>query len=160
MTKDEILDALEDQREDLLEAIDGLSDEELEETSLDGGRSVKDILIHISAWEAELVKLLWQVNQGQQPTTIHFSQVDVDVTNQAWFEAYHDRLLERVLDDFAAVRKQTVRRIEKFSEQDLTDPQRFPWLNGHPLAEWVASDSFEHDAEHAAQIKAWRTQRS
>jgi hypothetical protein len=160
MTKDELLDVLEDERENLLEAIDGLSDEDLSEPSLDGSRSVKDILIHISAWEAELIKLLWQAKQGQQPTTIHFSQVDVDAANQAWFEAYHDRPLERVLGDFAAVRKQTTKRVESLSEDDLTNPQRFPWLNGRPLAEWIAGDSFEHDAEHAAQIKAWRAKRA
>ncbi len=157
MTKDEILDALEDERERFLKAIDGLSEEELQEPSLAGGWSVKDVMIHISAWEAELVKLLWQVKQNERPTTMHFNNVDVDARNLEWFTAYHQRPLERVLDDFAAVRKQTARRIEGFSDKDLTDPQRYPWLEGHPLSEWVASDSFEHDAEHTAQIRAWRT---
>jgi hypothetical protein len=160
MIKDEILDALEDERENFLEAIDGLTDEELEEPSLDGGWSAKDIMIHISAWEAELIKLLWQVKQGQKPSTMHFTQVDVDATNQEWFEAYHNRPMERVLDDFAAVRKQTTKRVDGFSEQELTDPKRYTWLNGRPLAAWVAGDSFEHDAEHAVQIKTWRAQRS
>jgi hypothetical protein len=157
MTKDELLDALEDERENFLDAIDGLSDEALLEPALAGGRSVKDVMIHISAWEAELVKLLWQVKQGDQPSTVHFSSVDVDARNEEWFTAYHDRPLPRVLDDFAAVRKQTVRRVEGLSDKDLNDPDRYDWLKGRPLWEWIAGDSFEHDAEHAAQIKEWRS---
>jgi hypothetical protein len=157
MTNDELLDALEDERENFLKAIDGLSDEELQEPALAGGWSVKDVIIHISAWEAELVKLLWQVKQGEPPSTVHFSNVEVDARNLEWFTAYHDRPLPRVLDDFAAVRKQTVRRVEGLNDEDLNDPQRYTWLKGRPLWEWVAGDSFEHDAEHAAQIKEWRS---
>ena len=156
MTKDDIFDVLEDERENFLEAIDGLTDDELQASGVVGEWSIKDIMIHLSAWEAELVKLLWQVKQGQKPSTIHFSDVQVDERNQEWFVAYHARPLERVIDDFAAVRKQTVRRLESFSEQDLNDPLRYAWLNGHPLWEWVAEDSFKHDAEHTAQIKEWR----
>jgi hypothetical protein len=156
MTKDEILDALEDEREKFLEAIDGLSDDEIQAPGVVGSWSVKDIMIHLSAWEAEMVKLLWQAHSGQKPTTMHFSQVDVDAINREWFDAYHDRPLERVFDDFAAVRKQTARRVDGLTDQALEDPQRYDWLGGRPLWEWVAGDSFEHEAEHAAQILKWR----
>ena len=155
MTKDEILDALEDERENFLEAIDGLAEKEIQTAGVVGDWSVKDIMIHLSAWEAELVKLLWQAHNNQKPTTVHFSQVDVDAINQEWFVAYHDRPLERVLADFAAVRKQTARRVDVFTDRDLEDSQRYDWLEGRPLWEWIAGDSFEHEAEHTAQILAW-----
>lgn len=156
MTKDEITDALEDGRELFLDAIDGLSDEEMQTAGVVGDWSIKDIMIHISAWEAELVKLLWQIKQGQKPTTMHFSDRQVDEVNQEWFVAYHARPFERVMDDFAAVRKQTARRLEGYSEEELNNPQGYGWLNGHPLWEWVAEDSYQHEAEHTAQIRAWR----
>ena len=73
MTKDELLDALEEERENFMEAIAGLSDEELEQPGASGEWSVKDVLSHLSMWEAELIKLLWQARKGQKPTTIHFS---------------------------------------------------------------------------------------
>jgi hypothetical protein len=154
MTKDEILDALENERENLLEAIDGMTPEEMEQPGPGDEWSVKDILIHLSAWEAELVKLLWQAKQGQRPSTVHFSNIDVDTLNREWYLAYKDRPLERVLPDFEAVRKQTIRRVESFSDKDLNDEQRFPWLEGTPLWEWIANDSYGHEAEHAAQILA------
>lgn len=156
MTRDEILDALEDEREKFLEAIDGLTDRQIQMPGVVGEWSVKDIMIHLSAWEAEVVKLLWQAKNGQKPSSMHFTQVDVDATNQQWFSDYHSRSLERVQDDFAAVRKQTVRRVEAFSDKDLEDPQRYSWLGDRPLWEWIAGDSFEHEAEHTEQILAWR----
>ncbi|MBN2551103.1 MAG: ClbS/DfsB family four-helix bundle protein [Anaerolineales bacterium] len=156
MTQDEILDALEEWREKLLEAIEGLSDEQLQQPGVTGEWSVKDILFHLSMWEAELVRLLWQAAQGDRPTSMHFTQVDVDQTNAAWTQRGQDRSLEQVFADLEAVRRQTVRRVMAFSDQDLADPQRYPWLDGRPLWEWIASDSFEHEREHAAEILAWR----
>jgi hypothetical protein len=156
MNKDEISDALEDERENFLEAIDGLSAEQLQTSGVVGEWSVKDIMIHLSAWEAELVKLLWQARQGQKPTTLHFSQIDTDAINQQWFENYRSRSLERVIDDFEAVRKQTIRRLEAFSDDDLNQAQLFTWQGKQPLWEWIANDSFQHENEHAAQIREWR----
>lgn len=156
MTQDEILDALEDQREKFLEAIDGLNEDQLTEPGVVGEWSVKDIMFHLTMWEAELVKLLWQAAQGVQPTTVHFSKTPVDELNAAWSALSRTRSLDQVIDDFAGVRKQTSRRVSAFKDQDLKDVQRFPWLKGHPLWEWIAEDSFKHEAEHTAQILAWR----
>jgi hypothetical protein len=156
MTQDEILDALEDQRENFLEAIDGLSDEQLVQPGVVGDWSVKDIMFHLTMWEAELVKLLWQAAQGVQPTTAQFGKMPVDERNAVWGAQSKDRTLEQVIDDFAGVRKQTSRRVTAFKDIDLEDPQRYPWLNGHPLWVWIAEDSFKHEAEHTAQILNWR----
>ena len=159
MNKDEILDALEDEREKLLDAIDGLPEEALLEPGVIEGWSIKDVLYHLSMWEAEMVKLLWQASQGQKPTTVHFGKIDVDATNAAWLAQGQERSLELVLADFQAVRRQTGRRVDIFSDADLNDPQHYSWLKGRPLWEWIAGDSFEHEAEHAAQIVEWRARR-
>jgi hypothetical protein len=156
MTQDEILDRLEDEREAFLEAIDGLTDEQLEQPGVVGDWSIKDLLFHLTMWEAELVKLLWQAAQGVQPTTVQFSKLSVDERNALWSVQSKDRTLEQVIDDFAGVRKQTSRRVTAFKDKDLEDPQRYPWLKGHPLWVWIAEDSFKHEAEHVAQILAWR----
>lgn len=156
MTKKEILERLESEREHFLDVLEGLSDEDLEKPGVVGEWSIKDILIHLSRWEAELVKLLFQARQGQKPTTIHFSQLDVDATNQQWYKESHLRPLHMALDDFHAVRNQTILRVEAFSDRDLTDPNRFSWAEKRPLEEWIASDSFGHESEHIEQITAWR----
>ncbi len=161
MNKEEILDALEDEREKFLDAIEGLSEAQMQEAGVCDDWCVKDILFHLSMWEAELVKLLWQAARGQRPTTAHFSgtPTPVDQINAAWLEKGRQRSLDQVMEDFQSVRKQTSRRVSAFSDKMLSDAQRFDWLQGRPLWEWVAGDSFEHEAEHADQIREWRARR-
>ena len=159
MTKDEILDALEDEREKFLEAIEGLPNEALEEPGVVGEWSVKDIIFHVSMWEAELVKLLWQAEQGGEPTSLLIADISIDETNTPWHEQSRTRSLDQVLEDFAGVRKQTQRRVRAILEKNFDDPGCYPWLGGSPLWKWIAEDSFGHEAEHVAQIKEWRERR-
>jgi hypothetical protein len=77
-----------------------------------------------------------------------------------WYGESKERPLERILSDFEGVREQTIRRVEALSDSDLTDPKRFPWLDGKPLLEWITSDSTNHEAEHLEQIRVWRQKRN
>lgn len=160
MNQYEILDALEDERENFIEAVDGLSDDALLEPGVIGDWSVKDLMFHICMWEAELVKLLYQAAQGLPPSTVHFSHGSVDEINAAWEVEAQARTYDQVWDDFQAVRKQTVRRVSAFKDKDLNDPERYPWLKDHPLWDWIAENSFGHEKEHTAQIKQWRLKKS
>ncbi len=159
MNKDELFHALEESRERFLEGIEGLSEEELLAPGAAGDWSVKDILVHLARWEAEMVRLLWQVSQGQTPTTAHFSAAGVDATNARWQAESLTRTLEQALEDFHGVRNQTLLRLEPFDDKDFTTPNRYKFLKNRPLWEWVASDSFEHESEHAEQIQAWLARR-
>jgi hypothetical protein len=156
MNKNDILIQLEESREKFLDALDGLPFDQWTIPGIEGEWSIKDILAHLSRWEAELVKLLWQTRQGQRPTTMQINQMNVDETNNIWFIESRTRSLEHVLDDFHLVRNQTILRVEGFSDKELADPKRYPWLDSRPLSEWIASDSFGHEAEHAPQIVEWR----
>ncbi|MBE0411204.1 MAG: ClbS/DfsB family four-helix bundle protein, partial [Anaerolineales bacterium] len=124
MPKSTILKALDESRKQLVSTIEGLSDEDMQMPTLAGEWSVKDILVHLTMWEAEMVKLLWQASQGMKPNTAHFSIVPIDEINAEWFEANLARSLNRVMDDFHAVRKQTIRRLEDFTEDELDNPDR------------------------------------
>lgn len=159
MNKAQLLEALRVGREKFLQAIEGLSDEEMVQPGVVGDWSVKDILVHLTRWEAELVKLLWQAGQGVKPTTVHFTSSSVDDINARWYAESRDRPLSLALQDFNAVRVQTIRRVNELPEEALVDADHFPWAESQPLWKWIAGDSFEHEAEHEAQIRSWRNQR-
>jgi len=156
MKKSELLEHLESQREKFMDALEDLPEGTWEQPGVAGIWSIKDILMHISRWEAELVKLLWQAQQGQRPTSIHFEGVNVDEVNARWYAENRDRSIEKVLEDFQAVRTQTILRVEALNEKDLNDPQRYPWSSGKPLAEWIENDSYGHDEEHLADVLRWK----
>jgi hypothetical protein len=159
MNKAELLNALEEGREAFLETLEGLDEEALQTPGVVGTWSLKDLLAHLSRWEAELVKLLWQARQGQKPTSAQLTATNVDEINALWQAETRARELERVLEDFHTVRNQTLLRVEEFTDQELTDPRRYKWLKGQPLWQMIAENSFAHEAEHAEQINAWRAQK-
>jgi uncharacterized protein (TIGR03083 family) len=154
MNKPALLSSLATSRQQLLAAIDGLSDEELTQPGAMDDWSVKDLLSHLTAWEAELVKLLAQLRTSKRPA--YFDLGNVDDLNAKWHKETKKRPLDRVLADFEGVRKQTLRRLESYSNEELTDPKKYKWFDGRPLWRWVAAETFEHEAEHAEQIKQWR----
>jgi hypothetical protein len=155
MDKYELLKALEDGREQFMTLIEELTDEQLQMPGVVGEWSIKDILIHISRWEAELVKLLWQVQQKLKPASILLNNVNVDEINERWYQESQARPLRQVLDDFESVRLQTMLRVEDLSDPDLLESKRFFWMQSDPLWKWIAANSYEHDAEHAESIHRW-----
>lgn len=159
MNKSEVLRVLQTNRGAVLKALDGLSDSAMEESGVIDDWSVKDILTHVTAWEAELVTWLAQARQGKKPRNTHRTPAQVDELNARWRQEYKDRPLDRVLADFRAVRGQTMAQVESLAEEDLNDPKRYSWLRGSPLCEWIEGEAFGHEAEHTAQIKAWRESR-
>lgn len=156
MKKETLLSALTDTRAKTLSLLEVYSQDEMEQAGVIDGWSLKDLLVHLTRWEAELVKLLWQTKTGVQPTTVHFSPDSVDIINERWFQESKSRPFNTVWNDFTGVREQTLRRVKDFSEYELNDDQLYTWLDGKPLSEWIAADSFEHEAEHAQDISTWK----
>lgn len=154
--KTEILEALEDSRQEMIELLEDLPDEWMIEPGVVGAWSIKDILNHLTHWEGQLVTLLFQAKRGTaRPTTQHFGTETVDEVNQRWYEDGKERSLDMIWQDWNGVRKQTIRRVSEFSEEELTAAQRYPWQEGKPLIEWIENDSFGHEEEHADQIREW-----
>ncbi|MBI2976145.1 MAG: ClbS/DfsB family four-helix bundle protein, partial [Chloroflexi bacterium] len=129
MNKSEILTALQSSRAAMLQALDGLSDSDRQQPGAVDQWSVKDVLAHLVRWEVELVTLLAQARQGKKPTYADFSPEKVDDVNAQWQRDDRDRPLEKILADFHGVRKQTIRQVESFSDDELTNPKLFQWLD-------------------------------
>ena len=153
MKREKLVSLLETSRDELMDLLDMLDDEDFLEPGACGTWTVKDLLVHLTVWEAQLVTLLWQAKRGQRPTTVHFEAISDDEINARWYEENKDRPLAIVMDDFYGVRNQTIRRVEEFSDDDLNNPERFSWLDGQPLVEWIASSSYAHDQEHLPDLR-------
>lgn len=160
MNKSELLETLEDSHQELVEMLENLPEATLLEGGVNGSWSIKDILAHLTYWEGQLVTLLFQAKSGApKPGTVHFGSESVDAINERWHTQGQGRSLEMIWSDFIGVRKQTIRRVSAFSDTDLQDPQRYPWLSGKPLWMWVVNDTIEHEEEHADDIREWLDQR-
>lgn len=166
-TKESLLEEMENSREAFLNFIEAIDIAEYHLPLAMPGESpahawsIRDILLHISRWEAELIKFLWQIEQGQKPSPIFFLPDDkVDELNELWHREGLSRPLEFVLDDFHGVRNQTILRLEGFSDQDLFAAKRYPWIRQGSLGDIVANNTCLHEQEHLQTIVTWKKQRT
>jgi hypothetical protein len=158
MTKDELIKSLETSRKQFLELLEGITDEQCLEPGVCGEWSIKDILSHLSFWEGQIVTFMYQGRQGMKPTTAQLGPLPVDEVNAQWQKESASRTLPQVRNDFLAVRKQTIRRVAEFTNDELNNPEWAAWLNHRPLVDWIIGDSVDHEKEHGAEILKFKNE--
>lgn len=156
MNKQDLIHALETSREEMLAALEGLPDDAYLIPGVNEDWSIKDILAHLVMWEAQIITLLFRAKSMPAPNTAHFGPESTEALNDRWYRQQKERPLVQVLEDFEGIREQTIRRLDDYTDAQLNNPKFFPWLDGRPLWKWIAEETFEHERDHTAQIRAWR----
>lgn len=144
--RDELRCHYETIRADLLKAIEGLTDEQLTDPSLDGW-SVKDHLVHLAMWDeiraGEVARIsaghesAWRMTEDEDAAFNalgHRLRRDLSVTQARW---ELDETRERLLSAIAAASERGLDR-SLYGEAPLRSL---------------------HEAEHAAWIRRWRAER-
>jgi hypothetical protein len=156
MPKVTVIEELQAARGALVQAIDGLTDDQMLRVGAVGLWSVKDVLAHLVSWEAELVTTLAQLEQHKlrPPRIVEID--DIDEWNDEQYHTNARRSLDAVLQDFDGVHKHLVQAVEALSDRVLDDNRLFPWMEGEPLSYLIAENAVWHEEEHAEDIRAWR----
>jgi uncharacterized damage-inducible protein DinB len=152
--KSELLDILSTSHTELSDALTDLTQEQMLQTGVVGVWSVKDVLAHLVAWEAEVVTALNQAQNRQVPSIVAID--DIDEWNEEQYHANAARPLEAVLSDLAGVHKMLHHMIQDIDERVLTDNRRYAWMEGEPLWFLIEDSVVLHEQEHAGEIRAWR----
>jgi hypothetical protein len=155
MNRDELFEALDSAREQLLLAIEALPDEALLQPGVMDEWSIADVLAHLIAWESEMVTGLLRIDQGKTPTRLLAAFSDIDDYNSNRYQENKGRDLGRIFEDLQGVRIQLEDWLAEFSDRDLNDPERYAWSKGLPLWHIIAENSFRHETEHLPDIKAF-----
>jgi hypothetical protein len=150
-----LLEQLDMNRGYLLEAIEPLSDDALLAAETIGRFSVAELLVHLTAWEAEMVTGLMQIDQGKKPTNL----LHATTNRQAYSEKRHAEMkgrdLDLVFDDLQKVRLELEKWIDHFSERSLNDRQRYKWLQGKSLAQFIETTTFANEARFLPLVEAY-----
>jgi len=129
-------------REELLAAIDGLSDEQMTEPSIDGW-SVKDHLAHLTWWEQRVIRML-----GGAPDPIDAmpgENKSEDDINAYVFAQNHARSLADVRASFDASYQEMLNLIASAPDDMFTK-----------YHDWISGNSDYHYDEHRRMFEAWR----
>jgi uncharacterized damage-inducible protein DinB len=145
--RDDLLRHYHEMREELLAAIEGLTDDQLSERTLDGW-SVKDHLLHLSLWDeiraSEVSRIsagqnsAWRMN-GEQDATFsglgHELRLDLSAQQAKW--------------ELASSRQHLMDAISLARAPGL-DPSRYG----------EAGLRSTHEAQHSEWIRRWRRENS
>lgn len=151
-SKAELLGAVREERAALEEAVDALEEGQMLDPVFDGGWSVKDTLAHITAWEQLMIGWVEQSLRGEEPQRPVTGDDWVDRLNARLYEENADRPLDEVLEEFAGSYQEALALVERLEEDDLFDPERFPWRDGSPLWQMVAANTNWHYKDHRQAI--------
>jgi uncharacterized damage-inducible protein DinB len=144
MISRELLSELTAERERFLQAIDGLTEDEMTRPDVVGDWSVKDILGHIASWEEAAAYIVRGIAQGQHPDTTEYD--DEDAWNAQQVARKRDWPLTRIRAELSAARRSLLDAI-------IALPGRLPPDEETLVLDWVNT---QHDREHRADILAWR----
>jgi uncharacterized protein (TIGR03083 family) len=158
--KAELLERIEQARAALDQTIAHLSDAQLVAPGPYEGWSVKDHLAHLAAWEQGIAALLQRrpryaamgVDAPTNPTA------GTDGINAVIYQRDKDRPLAEVLADFRQAQQALLAALAPLSDADLLktyshyQPDEPGKDSGAPILKWVASNTYEHYAEHVAWL--------
>lgn len=142
-----LLERAQTQQRDAL-AIFGTEDAAAPTTGGGDAWTVKDHMGHLNFWRTQTLLRLAAAADGTTPPDTS----DIDALNA---QAYLDRRDHTWADVHAeSERLFTAARehLARLSDDDLSDPNRYPWRNGQPLTVTVMGNFFSHPAEHYSQL--------
>jgi len=146
-SKDELLQHYRRTREGLMSAIDGLSDEQLSEPSLDGW-SVNDHLAHLALWDDLRAAEVERISAGHE-SAWKFSETQDDAYNEIGHELRRNMSASQAKWELERSRKRLLEAISEAKPRALDGS-----LYGS------AGLRSSHEVDHAAWIKRWRTDKA
>ena len=116
MTKDELIQKIESEWNNLQASLDGLTEEQMHRPGVVGEWTIKDILAHITAWQTRLITTLFKAEKGFTPDTTEGGQT-VDQMNEKFYREMKDRAFDQVWDDLDSSYHQLLSRLDRLERE-------------------------------------------
>jgi hypothetical protein len=147
MTKADFINTLRVERAKLDSWLAALTPQHLTRQDSPEAWSIKDHLAHLTYWEQYMLQRVRQALLGEAPKWVS-DQEETEI-NARVFERNRSRPLANVLAAMHRSLADTLELVESLSEDDLTDPNRFTWMKGQPLWQYIANEGYaEHYQDH------------
>ena len=155
MNKSELLDRTRSERQALDDVFAQLTEDEVCAPVLDGGRSMKDQLAHIAAWERRVITAINTGRTGETPPWPEpgYMPWDTDKLNERDFTANRDRPLADVLAEARRTFDEFTALVASFSDAEIAG--ELPYTPGLKLESILRGHGDQHYREHLDQIESW-----
>lgn len=152
-TKADLLAQIQAGRGALYDTVRALDAERLGQPGVQGLWSVKDIVMHVVAWEAMALTWLGQAARGETLTLADWR--NVDALNDEIYRQHRDLPWDQVHARFVQQGEMLQRALAVVPDRDLFAVECFPELGGRTLATLIAGDTCRHYATHRRAIETW-----
>jgi hypothetical protein len=145
-TKETLLDAIRDARARLEKKFSKLTPEEMIWPGSMDHWSVKDILAHLIDWEQRLIDWYQAGLRGEVPEipAPGMSWRDLPALNQEGYEKHRDESLNDVMENFLNSYQETLKLVERMSEEEIYTPGYYTWTGKSSLYSYIAANTFKH----------------
>lgn len=126
-----------------------------------GEWTVKDLVAHVAVYERWTA---WQMERalGGETAMVALPEQtaatdvnDLDERNAAFYAVFRDQPLDETLRQSRTSYNRLLAAVIAFPDDLLANSDRFEWSFGAPVWRVVAGNSFAHEEEHIAHIRAW-----
>jgi uncharacterized damage-inducible protein DinB len=153
MTKEKVLARLAKSRQAMHQATQGLSEEEMTQTQVEGVWTIKDVIGHVASWEETFLEPLRRYVDGGP------FKVEVVEDYMAWNDEQAARKqpipLDAILDESATIRQGLVDAAGRLSDEQWEQQVPFPWGGEGTVPQALAGLS-QHEMEHVHTVQQWR----
>ncbi len=159
-TKALLLAESEKEHNALGETLPTLTPEQITQTGVVGEWSVKDVLVHLYAWEQMVLSWLAASQNGETPhvPAEDYKWSQLPALNEHIRATHAGCALDEVQAMFQASYRQTMETIASLSEKLLFTPGLYPWMNKNTFAAYFTSCTSSHYRWARKEIrKAMRT---
>jgi hypothetical protein len=144
MNKEQIIDRLENRWQEFLHSFEGLSESQMTRPGPDGGWSIKDILVHVRAWEEEALKYLPIILQNQRLPRYKDLYGGINTFNAMTNETNKDLPLKTAVSNLENTHNQLLVYLSSVPEEHFGSGTRF--------RRRLAADTYNHYPEHTDMI--------
>ena len=161
-TRFSLLVEIQKGRIELEKSLLGFTEQQMFIPGVEPGWSLKDLVLHIIAWEKLMCGWVEDIRDGHTPDRPPPGETwgDLDGFNQRIYMENQDIPLETCREMLRNSLQKVLSQISQTPEKELFDGSVFEWTRGEPLWYLVAANTFWHYEEHINSVIAWKEQLS
>ncbi len=152
----ELLARLAAERSYLLRQLWALDEATLTAVPVSNGRTAKDIIAHVAAWDSLVLSRLRLVGNGRtdqiEPLGVGENR---DAFNAELCQRYQNSSLKLALAFALRERSNLIYAFNQLSDVELENRFTLPWGEETSRRDWFVQ-RYEHDAIHAEELESWR----
>jgi hypothetical protein len=160
--KEHILAALREQFQTWEEMLAGIPNEEITIPLLPSPWSIKDIMVHLWAWQQRTSARVEAARSNHEPEFPKWvpgldpaGDENTDQTNAWIYETYKELPWAEVHQNWREGFQHLLEASASVPEKDLLDSGKYKWQVGYALAAFLLS-TYDHHQEHLENLIAWR----